>query len=134
MQQEVLARMPQFFVPPPLQGANDDDEHSKELLAKLGNALEEFRKAFPGQCPVSLIQTFLLVALNEGTTMKDITDRGEMKKSTASRALLDLAGYSDEGVKLIERRTHPTDLRALQYTLGPKGKRLIAKVVDILES
>jgi len=108
------------------QNANDDNPPP---IAKMNHILREFRKVIPGDIPVSYIETFLIVATNEGASMGDVQRIGGTRKSTASRTLLVLW---EKG--LLNRVAHPSELRKLQYSLTPKGRKLVTKINELFGS
>lgn len=109
------------------------DTQSMKIIA-LGRVLDEFRFLNPNM-PVAQIQAFLMVALDTGPSMSDISTATGTKNSTTSRHLLELgpSRLDDDGAfGLVERRVDPQDERRARYLLTRKGKRLVAAVVSIL--
>ena len=64
--------------------------------------------------PVGEVIMFLQVALNEGASLTELCEAVGMKKSTASRYLLDLSDKTrsgGQGYGLVTRETDPEELR-----------------------
>ena len=81
--------------------------------------------------PVGQVVMFLLVALNEGADQTQLAELMDIRKSTASRYLLDLSDKTRDGgrgYELITRDPDPTELRRNVYSLSPKGRALLAKL------
>lgn len=111
------------------------ERNPQEKLIALGEALDEFRKLNP-MMPVAQIQAFILAALDSDMSMLDMADRIGVKKSTASRYLLDLGpprSDDDPAYGLIERGVDPIEPRKARYTLSKRGKVLMRRIVQILE-
>ena len=100
-------------------------------LTTLLRCIETLRK-HDAAMPVGMAQTFILVALNEGLSMREYRDMAGVPQSTMSRQLLDLGERNRQmgpGLGLIERRQVPTNLRANEYMLTPKGRTLIGQLL-----
>ncbi|MEN6541102.1 MarR family winged helix-turn-helix transcriptional regulator [Parvibaculum sp.] len=111
---------------------NDDDMKSIRTAFKL---LTAFREISPTM-PISLATTFLTVAMNEHSSLTDLNRHLDLKTSTLSRHLLDLGVRNrkmTEGLGLIDCRQDPMELRKNQYTLTPKGRTLLRKVLKLIE-
>jgi DNA-binding MarR family transcriptional regulator len=83
--------------------------------------------------PVAELQMFLLVALNEGASLSELCEEADMKKSTASRYLLDLSDKTragDPGYGLVTREVDPQELRKNMYSLTAKGRNLIKAMIE----
>lgn len=82
--------------------------------------------------PVGEVAMFLTVALNEGLSQTELAEKADMKKSTASRYLLDLSEKTRSGGPghgLINGDTDPSELRRKMYTLSPRGRNIIRKLL-----
>lgn len=109
------------------------DQRTNAIIA-LGRTLDEFRKLNPNM-PVAQIQAFLMVALDMGLGMTEISDKTGIKNSTTSRYLLEMGPSRLEGdgaFGLVERGVDPQNTRKARYTLTRKGEKLLRAVVDIL--
>lgn len=103
----------------------------KRLMA----VLEEFKNISPTMS-VQQILAFLAVAMNEGTSLKDIVESSGVKTPTMSRHLIDLGPRNrrmEPGLNLIEVRQDPMELRKNQYTLSDRGRYLVNLIIKKLE-
>ena len=109
--------------------------HSAEALLTAYQVLDVFRSA-RDTMPVQLAQSLLLVALNEGASLRDMQSKTQWSMSTMSRHLLDL-GHRDRrmeaGLDLITMRQNPQQLRTNEDRLSKKGKELLARIVQTVE-
>jgi DNA-binding MarR family transcriptional regulator len=104
------------------------------LLHKAKLMLAAFSNVNPTM-PIQVATTFLIVAMNEGSSLVDIQKYSGFRQSTISRHLMDLGARNrkrEPGFGLIEVRPDSVDLRRNEYYLTPKGKSLINQLVDIL--
>jgi DNA-binding MarR family transcriptional regulator len=109
--------------------------NDKDNIASLGLALNEFVKLNPFM-PVSQIVAFLLVALETDMSIQNIQERVCIKKSTASKHLIELGLPRIEGdgnFGLVERRVNPSYPREARFVLTRKGRAMIARVLSALE-
>ncbi|BDW81108.1 hypothetical protein MACH24_05460 [Erythrobacter sp. Dej080120_24] len=98
--------------------------------------MRQVRTSIDPLVPTQMVQAFLTVAANEGSSLTEIADKLGTNLSTASRQLLDLADRNrkgGEGYKLVDRQIDPKNLRINRYTLTPKGKLLLDQLIEILE-
>lgn len=94
--------------------------------------LDQFKKISPTM-PVQQIMAFLLVAMNEGTSLKELVESSQVKTPTMSRHLIDLGPRNrrmEPGYQLVECRQDPMELRKNQYTLSPRGKYLVNTILE----
>lgn len=113
-----------------------DAGEREDLILAFGMVLEEFRELNPNM-PVAQIQAFLMVALDIGLGMTEISEAIDIKNSTASRYLLEMGPRRIDGdgsFGLVDRGVDPQNTRKARYTLSRKGKRLIEAVVDHLKT
>lgn len=111
-------------------------DNRKRGLRKAERIMRHVRSVMDPVIPVQYVQTFLAVALDEGKSLGEYADDIGTNLSTASRHMLDLGDRDRkgrEGYKLVERRTHPTELRKNVYTLTPRGKLLATAIADIVD-
>lgn len=109
------------------------DNH--EALGKLSKALAILRE-LSVHLPVAQAHTFVLVALNAGKSLNELSTISGIHQSTIGRYLLDLSELQrpgDAGYGLIRRETHPMELRRNMYTLTRKGKKLCSRLVDAIQ-
>lgn len=81
--------------------------------------------------PVGEVLMFLTVALNEGASLTELAALADVRKSTASRYLLDLSDKTRSGSKghgLVNREQDPAELRRNMYSLTAKGRKVIAQL------
>jgi DNA-binding MarR family transcriptional regulator len=100
-----------------------------------GRILDEFRK-LDLNMPVSQIQAFLMVALDTGMAMSDISECAGIKLSTTSRYLLEMGPprqSGDANMELVKRSVDPDDNRKVVWVLTPKGRKLVKAICKILE-
>jgi DNA-binding MarR family transcriptional regulator len=91
--------------------------------------LDAIRRLKP-TASTGLAQTFILVALHEGASVKDICKLSGQTQSTASRNLMDLGEVDSKlqpGLGLVYSRPNPTNRRLNQYFLTEKGKALLGE-------
>jgi len=111
------------------------DGPSAEALQTAYDVLDIFRSSRETM-PVQLAQSLLLVALNEGASLRDLQAKTQWSMSTMSRHLLDL-GVRDRrmepGLDLITMRQNPDQLRSNEYRLSKKGRELLARIVKTMD-
>jgi DNA-binding MarR family transcriptional regulator len=84
--------------------------------------------------PIQMAASFLLVAKNEGKSLRELCDLSGVAQSTMSRHLLDLGERNrrfGEGLGLVRGDHDPMELRRKQYTLTPKGRKLFNALMGI---
>ncbi|MFC0686477.1 MarR family winged helix-turn-helix transcriptional regulator [Novosphingobium clariflavum] len=77
---------------------------------------------------------FMIVSMNEGLSLSELSELASLKKSTASRYLLDMSEKTragGEGFGLISRDTDPMELRKNMYALSPQGRALVKKLSKV---
>jgi DNA-binding MarR family transcriptional regulator len=85
--------------------------------------------------PLAMAEAFLLVALNEGKSLRELCAIAGQPQSTMNRHLLDLGDRNrrmEPGLGLVEWRLHPRELRRKQYLLSPKGRKLLQEILGHL--
>jgi DNA-binding MarR family transcriptional regulator len=103
----------------------------KSMRAVL-TALTTFRELSVSM-PVGEVLMFLTVALNEGASLSELAETIGMKKSTASRYLLDLSDKTrvgGAGYGLVHREVDPTELRRNMYSITAKGRTVLMDMVQ----
>lgn len=103
----------------------------RKLLRSLCEALGEFRN-LSVTMPVGEVYMFLMVALNEGSSLSELAEKADMKLSTASRYLLDLSDkqrIGKDGFGLVSREQDPAELRKNMYSLTPKGRNVLKNLM-----
>lgn len=103
-------------------------------MKKMHRIFTIFRTIAP-TIPVQVVQTLVLVAMNEGKTLGELVKLAGAQNSTMSRHTLDLSDrnrHGKPGHGLIERSKDNADLRATRFTLSSKGRALLAKVAQVM--
>ena len=106
----------------------------QRLLNKLKLAMSEFQN-LEESIPLQLCITFLIVGLNDGCSLTDVWKQTGWAQSTVSRHMLDLGPYNrhkQPGFGLVQSERDPMELRKNIYSLTPKGKVLMNKIIDIM--
>lgn len=99
----------------------------RTLLRQLYNALAKLREISP-HMPISEAQMFIAVALNEGASLTELSEALDLKKSSASRYLLNLSDRTragENGYGVVSRETDPQELRKNMYALTAKGRSIL---------
>lgn len=102
----------------------------RTVLRIIFEAMEVFGEVHSAM-PVAQVKMFIAVALNEGLSQTELAEITGLKKSTASRYLLDLSDRTragGEGFGLVQRETDPAELRKNMYALSPKGRTLVKRL------
>jgi DNA-binding MarR family transcriptional regulator len=84
--------------------------------------------------PIQMAASFLLVAKNEGKSLRELRQLSGVAQSTMSRHLLDLGARNrrfGEGLGLVRSEIDPMELRRKQFYLTPKGRRLLETLMGI---
>jgi DNA-binding MarR family transcriptional regulator len=111
------------------------DPQAAKIIA-FGRILDEFRKLNLNM-PITQIQAFLMVALDTGMGMTEISEVAGIKPSTASRYLLEMGPprqSGDDNMELVQRSADPDDIRKVVWVLTPKGRKLVKAICKILEA
>lgn len=116
------------------QVAHSDSKltHRRQQLRNVLEAVARFRDISPTM-PAGTIQMFLTVALNEGASLTELAELTDMKKSTASRYLLDLSDKTrsgSAGYGLITREVDPNELRRNMYALSASGRHMVHTITE----
>jgi DNA-binding MarR family transcriptional regulator len=92
-----------------------------------------FQSAAGPTIPLAMVEAFLLVALYEGASLKDLCRLSGQAQSTLSRHLLDLADRNRKGgpgLKLVAWRRAPEEERRKEYYLTAKGRALRDRILQ----
>ena len=106
------------------------DEERRDLR-KIYRVVEAFRTV-DREMPVQQMATLLIVALNEGLSLKEISDRLATASSTASRnvaALSKVHRLGKRGHDLVSSREDPVERRRKMHTLTAKGRLFILRLL-----
>ena len=96
-------------------------------LRRLIQICDLFHEAGGPTIPLAMVEAFLLVALYEGASLKDLCRLSGQAQSTLSRHLLDLGDHNRKGgpgLKLVAWRRPTEEERRKEYFLTPKGRVL----------
>jgi DNA-binding MarR family transcriptional regulator len=86
--------------------------------------------------PIQVAATFLLVAMNEGKSLRELCELSGVAQSTMSRHLLDLSIRNRRmgpGLGLVKGETDPMELRRKCFSLSPSGHILIQSLLALME-
>lgn len=109
-----------------------EERAAQKLLA----AIQTFRE-LDGDMQMPMAASFLLVALNDGVSRREVMEELGVAGSTATRNLMGLmeAGrLGRPGHGVIDQRVNPDERRWRMHSLSPKGRRLMKRLADILEA
>jgi DNA-binding MarR family transcriptional regulator len=104
----------------------------ERALRNASAMLEAFHKVH-SLMSFKMAQTFIMVALDEGKSMTEYSQKAGLPQSTISRHLLDLGERNrkkEPGLNLVVSRRDPQDYRRWTYSLAPKGSDLIQRLLD----
>ena len=108
-------------------------------LSNLAAALKPFRelsRSIVGAMPVSIVQTFLLVAMKEDCTVTELAQAAGVSTGTMSRQLADLSSvnrYGEVGLGLIEQHVQIYDRRHTKNRLSVKGRAFAHRIAGAME-
>jgi DNA-binding MarR family transcriptional regulator len=86
--------------------------------------------------PISIVSTFLLVAMKEDRTVTELAATAGVTMGTMSRQLADLSStnrHGAPGLGLIEQRIQLYDRRCTKNRLTPKGHAFARQIADAME-
>lgn len=108
------------------------DDYQRFVTAGLLRSIKEIMEVNQGM-PAAQIYVLLLVALNEGKSLVELSQMSGLPQATISRYLLDLSDKlrnGGTGFKLVNREIDPEELRKNMYSLAPKGRHLIKSMCE----
>jgi DNA-binding MarR family transcriptional regulator len=111
-------------------GRSELPAENERKLRALIRILDEF-----AEMPTGMAAAFLRVALEEGTSLREVVEKSGKPQSTTSRYLLDLGDRNRQGGPghgLVAWRIAPEELRRKEYTLTVKGKALLHRILSDL--
>ena len=103
---------------------------SKQTM-QLIEALRAFKNLNPDM-PVAQALSLLLIARNEGTSLKDLAERAEVGMASASRYVASFGKATKSRPKapsLVSAVEDPEERRKKIITLTPKGKAFVNKLI-----
>lgn len=110
---------------------NDQRSQAGILARLLGEIISGMNTRGHKLPPVTLLNAFLLVCLEEGLSVQEYAARGKIPYVTMSRHLLDLGDRNRKGEKgmgLITARANPLNRRQHEYRLTERGRLLAEKI------
>lgn len=108
---------------------------SIKTLLNLRDMITTIRREAP-ELPIQQLQIFIFIALDEGTTAKNLQHTTGMTQAAVGRnvnALLKYAGQGREGLAWVEWRTDPNDLRARPLYISDKGHKILKEIQSLME-
>jgi DNA-binding MarR family transcriptional regulator len=105
-----------------------------KAVARVHHALNREFMRQRGDMPAQYIQSFLLVAMDEGKSVSEYAHTAGVSKSVMSRHLLDIGErnrHMEKGLGLVQSRPNPMELRKHEYFLTPKGHALLDQLVRL---
>jgi hypothetical protein len=115
-----------LYHPQPIQGASRGTFAipTRSVNLKCKQVFSDERRTMPMQ----YVQSFLLVAEEEGLGATEYAQRADVSVSVMSRHLLDIGErdrYMEPGLGWVAFRLNPMELRKKEYFLTDKGRALV---------
>jgi len=110
----------------------EENKDARLAARRLLGCIEILRKADPDM-PIVSAAVLLSIAVNEGTTQRDIATSLQIPTSTTSRTIAVLSNVKrigKQGLELVSWYDDPNDRRTKRLLLSPKGRSLIKKLVE----
>lgn len=107
-------------------------KEDRRALNRLLRVLEQFR-SLDSEMQMPQAVTLLTIALNEGISLSDLTERTQQATSSASRNVASLSALHRKGKPghgLVVNREDPAERRRKQHLLTPKGKAFIEQLIE----
>lgn len=108
-------------------------KEDRQTLSQTLKVLEQFR-TLDSEMQMPQAVTLLTIALNEGISLTDLTEKTSQATSSASRNVAALSSHHRAGKPghgLVLNREDPVERRRKQHVLTSKGKAFIKKLVEI---
>ena len=108
-------------------------QEDRRTLLKQLQVLNRFRE-LDAEMQMPQAVTLLTVALNEGISLSDLTERTRQATSSASRNVASLSTVHRKGKPghgLVLNREDPFERRKKQHILTPKGLSFINQLIEI---
>ena len=109
-----------------------EERAARKMLA----AIQLFRE-LDGDMQLPMAASFLLVALNDGTSRTEVMKTLDVAGSTATRNLMGLmesGRLGRPGHGLIEQRVNPEERRWRMHSLTPSGRQFLRRLANILDA
>lgn len=112
----------------PMQRERED----RQALSRILRILKQFRE-LDSEMQIPQAVTLLTIALNEGISLTELSERTQQATSSASRNVAALSAVHRAGKPghgLVLNREDPVERRRKQHVLTPKGRTFIMKLVE----
>lgn len=109
-------------------------KEDRQQLIRVLRVLEQFRE-LDSEMQMPQAVTLLTIALNEGISLSDLTEKTAQATSSASRNVASLSLVHRKGKPghgLVLNREDPVERRRKQHVLTAKGKAFIRKLLEIV--
>jgi DNA-binding MarR family transcriptional regulator len=110
----------------------DDDKRACLLGRQVMRVfVEESRRGIP----IGYVDTFLMIAADEGKSVNEYAEMAHVSKSVMSRHILDIGDWTrahEPGLGWVTSRPHPMELRRHEVYLTPKGRVLAHRLREVL--
>lgn len=109
---------------------------TKATLNALSRMVEVLRREVDPEMPVQQLQVFLQVALRGQTTQHEVGEATGLSKASMSRnvaALGPINRFKARGHDLLVVYEDPRNQRQKLIELSPKGKKLVSRLIHIVE-
>ena len=109
-------------------------QEDRKVILKLLQVLSKFRE-LDAEMQMPQAVTLLTVALNEGISLSDLTERTRQATSSASRNVASLSTVHRKGKPghgLVLNREDPFERRKKQHVLTPKGRSFVDQLIEIV--
>ena len=105
----------------------------KKKLGKFNKILDALATV-DTEFPIQWASVFAHIALDEGCSLKDISERTGISMSVMSRTIGALSNYRRMGKPygLVLVKSAKDDKRRKELFLSAKGKKLLTKLVDVI--
>lgn len=83
-------------------------------------------RALGAEMPMAQAFALLLIARDEGLSLKDLAHRADIGMATASRYV---AAFGPTGLNLVQAKEDPEERRKKIITLTPKGRATVKRIL-----
>lgn len=107
------------------------------MTPKAFNKILQTFRDYEKDIPISSMLCFMELLDAPGLTVSQATDRLNLSKQSASRALKNLthrARPGKAGIDVVRTEPHPDDYRVMKHYQNDRGEELARKVYDILSA
>jgi len=110
-------------------------QDDREALRKAAQIIEQFR-AIDSDMSIQTAATLLGVAIMEGTSLREMSDKLGIANSTASRCVSLLSKYHrmrQKGLDMVSNEIDPMERRRKIISLTAKGKAFRTKLIETMK-